>query len=353
VRFGKRLNAASLIVNVDGEAGAVIDRYVRGITLLASDVHGYYLFNAHGDVVQLADGSGIVTKDYDYDAFGVQVDSDGSMRYTDVGDALFEDTDTNPWRYCGEYFDVETNTIYLRARYYNPALGRFLAEDTHWNPGNMVYGDNPAKWNERKSDEDDPLRLNSYTYKADSAAIMQSGNLYAYALSNPTTYADPSGELALFVAVTATVLMAYNGALAYYNSTKMGLSGWDARLYILQQQISGGLYGVAAGLLLVPTAGITCIISANIAVGTSSMANIALERGINFTQTTIARMNDINRAVPVQTLLEAITHGVGRPDPQGTKAIMYTIEMYRNGTLYELEVLYDKTTNTILHFVYK
>ena len=114
---------------MDGDDGAVIDRYVRGITLLALDVHGYYLYNAHGDVVQLADGSGAVTKAYDYDAFGVQVDSDGGMRYTDVGDAMFEDADTNPWRYCGEYFDVETNTIYLRARYYDPATGRFSSED--------------------------------------------------------------------------------------------------------------------------------------------------------------------------------------------------------------------------------
>jgi len=97
--------------------------------LLASDDFGYYLYNAHGDVVQLADGSGAVTKDYNYDAFGVQLDSDGQMQYTDVGDALFEDTDTNPWRYCDEYFDTETNTIYLRARYYNPALGRFSSED--------------------------------------------------------------------------------------------------------------------------------------------------------------------------------------------------------------------------------
>jgi len=46
-----------------------------------------------------------------------------------LGDALFEDTDTNPWRYCGEYYDTETNTIYLRARYYDPVTGRFSSED--------------------------------------------------------------------------------------------------------------------------------------------------------------------------------------------------------------------------------
>ena len=37
--------------------------------------------------------------------------------------------DTNPFRYCGEYFDDETESVYLRARYYSPVLGRFITED--------------------------------------------------------------------------------------------------------------------------------------------------------------------------------------------------------------------------------
>ena len=37
--------------------------------------------------------------------------------------------DTNPFRYCGEYFDEETGFVYLRARYYSPDIGRFVSED--------------------------------------------------------------------------------------------------------------------------------------------------------------------------------------------------------------------------------
>jgi len=165
-------DGSNIVMDVDGDDGAVIDRYVRGITLLASDVHGYYLFNAHGDVVQLADGSGAVTKDYNYDAFGVQVDSDGSMMYTQSGDALFGDTDSNPWRYCGEYFDTETNTIYLRARYYNPAFGRFVSEDT-------VRSVSRKTPNEQEIV--DPLSL----------------NLYTYTYNNPVMHTDPSGHVIL------------------------------------------------------------------------------------------------------------------------------------------------------------
>ena len=37
--------------------------------------------------------------------------------------------DTNPFRYCGEYYDTETGFIYLRTRYYDPTLGRFVSVD--------------------------------------------------------------------------------------------------------------------------------------------------------------------------------------------------------------------------------
>jgi RHS repeat-associated protein len=36
---------------------------------------------------------------------------------------------TNPFRYTGRDFDSETNLYYYRARYYDPAAGRFLSED--------------------------------------------------------------------------------------------------------------------------------------------------------------------------------------------------------------------------------
>ena len=77
--------------------------------------------------MQLTDSAGEITQEYDYDAFGVEKDAD-------IADA-------NPFRYCGEYFDAETGAYYLRARYYTPTLGRFMSEDTHWNPSNTVYGE--------------------------------------------------------------------------------------------------------------------------------------------------------------------------------------------------------------------
>ncbi|HNX29336.1 MAG TPA: hypothetical protein PKN87_08000 [Syntrophomonadaceae bacterium] len=33
----------------------VIDKYIRGYQLIKSDINGYYLYNNHGDVIQLTD----------------------------------------------------------------------------------------------------------------------------------------------------------------------------------------------------------------------------------------------------------------------------------------------------------
>jgi len=107
-------------------------KYVRGLGLIArqgddgfgrEEDYEYYVLNAHGDVAQLTDAAGDATKAYAYDAFGVEAEPDPE--------------DTNVFRYCGEYFDNETGSYYLRARYFAPRLGRFLAEDpamdgTNW-----------------------------------------------------------------------------------------------------------------------------------------------------------------------------------------------------------------------------
>ena len=83
------------------------------------------------------------------------------------GDGLAEENEThpnysdpNPFRYCGEYFDKETGTIYLRARYYNPVVGRFITEDSN------------------RGKDKDPLSL----------------NLYTYVYNNPINYFDPTGH---------------------------------------------------------------------------------------------------------------------------------------------------------------
>jgi RHS repeat-associated protein len=90
--------------------------YIYGVKLIYSS-YGWYVYNAHGDVVQLTGNDGAVIRQYDYDPFGVQ-------RQT------IAPADFNPYRYVGEYHDFESGYVYLRARYYDPAIGRFISEDS-------------------------------------------------------------------------------------------------------------------------------------------------------------------------------------------------------------------------------
>ena len=203
--------------------GTPTARYLRGINLIsrtATSGTAYYLHNAHGDVVALTDSTGAVTKRYDYDAFGNEENP--------------SDSDTNPFRYCGEYFDKETETYYLRARYYDPSIGRFTQQDTHWSPANAIYGDNPRKINERQ----DALGLNTYAYAPEITAIMQSGNLYVYCVNSPVMYVDRTGNL-LHLALAGGGTIA-TGAANFWNPV-----GW----YIL-----GGLAVLVIGSILIEDA---------------------------------------------------------------------------------------------------
>lgn len=130
LRTSKTVNGEKTVFVWDGDqmvmelsdSGKVKKRYVRGYDLVYSDKgteteKQYYVADPHGNVVQLTDESGKVTKTYEYDSFGNEVNPDSKY--------------DNPFRYCGEYYDKETEEIYLRARYYQPAVGRFLTRDSY------------------------------------------------------------------------------------------------------------------------------------------------------------------------------------------------------------------------------
>ena len=64
-------------------------------------------------------------------------------------------------------------------------------------------------------------------------------------------------------------------------------------------------------------------------------------------------MANIDRQIPVQILKEIIANPLQAiKDPHGTQALMYYAQIWKNGKLYNAEVLYDSATNTILHFLY-
>jgi RHS repeat-associated protein len=76
----------------------------------------FYGYDGFGSVRLLTDATGTVTDTYDYDAWGNAVNTTGST--------------PNVYLYRGEQYDPDLRLYYLRARYFNPLSGRFLARDT-------------------------------------------------------------------------------------------------------------------------------------------------------------------------------------------------------------------------------
>jgi RHS repeat-associated protein len=90
--------------------------YLYGLDILAQQQAErlYYMHDGLGSVRQLLDSTGQIETSYAYDPFGVPVmGGDGS----------------NPYQFTGEAWDAEVELLYLRARYYQPEVGRFIARD--------------------------------------------------------------------------------------------------------------------------------------------------------------------------------------------------------------------------------
>jgi len=146
--------------------GGVINRFDRGAgwRIIRSEHHGWYLHNKRGDVVQRTNASGAVTHTYRYTAFGMELSGNQSAN---TGS-------NNPWRFAGEYWDAHTQTYYLRARHFNPRRGRFTQPDPFWNISNM---------------------------QGSNSAILQASNLFVFTMNNPVRFIDPSGMVAMPVAL--------------------------------------------------------------------------------------------------------------------------------------------------------
>ena len=236
-------NGSDLVLEDDGTTAT---KYFYGLDLYGSvaatgttsPMPNYYFHDAHGNVSRITSGI-TVTHTYLYDAFGNQL--------TTVAD------DTNPFRYCGEYYDSETENYYLRARYYDPGVGRFTQQDTHWNTANMIYGDTVQKLNVTVDAEGGE----HFTAIPQLLAIRQAGNLYGYCANNPVMYADPSGNLIIstlaLLMIGGAVLFGTLGGIWGYNAAEQaGLTGWDKAIYTTNSALFGGIIGSLGGYVLAP-----------------------------------------------------------------------------------------------------
>ena len=125
--------------------GDTISRYIPGYGVAAgwnrekSGYH-YYHLDEQNSTAYITGRGGEIENRYEYDAFGVLKNSMEEFH--------------NRILYTGQQYDQTSGQYYLRARFYNPVIGRFVQEDV---------------------------------YRGDGL------NLYAYCKNNPVVYYDPSG----------------------------------------------------------------------------------------------------------------------------------------------------------------
>ncbi|MDE6896868.1 MAG: RHS repeat-associated core domain-containing protein, partial [Lachnospiraceae bacterium] len=127
------------------EAGDTISRYILGYGATAvwnRGKEGYHPchLDEQNSTAYITGLDGEIKNSYQYDAFGNLQNRNITVR--------------NRILYTGQQYDEITGQYYLRARFYHPAVGRFLQEDV---------------------------------YRGDGL------NLYAYCANNPVVYYDPSG----------------------------------------------------------------------------------------------------------------------------------------------------------------
>jgi RHS repeat-associated protein len=176
------------------QGGQVVRQYTYGHDLISQrqQVGGqwqtsFYGYDGHGSVRYLTDPSGAVTDTYTYDAFGALLSRTG--------------TTSNEYLFAGERLDPETGLYYLRARYMNPAAGRFWSMDRY------------------EGEPRDPISLHKYLY----------------ANVDPVNFVDPTGNFSVSEMSTVTgmtntlntITSFINTAMRVHDRIQMALDIYD------------------------------------------------------------------------------------------------------------------------------
>jgi RHS repeat-associated protein len=204
--------------------------YVYGLGLIGQEVAGEYSsyhFDLRGSTVAITNANGKVTDRYQYSAYGEILSSSGN-------------TDT-PFLYNGrDGVMTDANGLYyMRARYYNPEIRRFVSQDTLL--GVVING--------------------------------QSLNRYAYCSNNPVNYVDSSGNSRV-LALTIGGAIISGGTLLISDILNHRVLSWDTYL----ANIAGGAVG-----------GFTFAITGNVFVASAATSAVSggIQRSVEY-----ARGND-------------------------------------------------------------
>ncbi|MDY5982871.1 MAG: RHS repeat-associated core domain-containing protein, partial [Anaeroplasma sp.] len=142
------------------------------------------------NIIGIIDNNGTIVSKFDYDAFGNIINQTGSV--------------ISNFRYKGYYYDTDIELYYLKSRFYNPVLLRFITPDS------IEY--------------------------LDSSSVIGL-NLYAYCGNDPVNKYDPTGHfpllilaaVLLFTPVGGTALQVATSVLSYAGMAVASIFDEDIR----------------------------------------------------------------------------------------------------------------------------
>ena len=197
-------NTTTFVVNPNSKLPQVLMRVKNGVT-------NYYVYGAGllYQITETASKTNTLTYHYDYRGSTIALSADSGLvtdriEYSAYGLTAYRTgTNDTPFLFNGRY-GVQTDNnslLYMRARYYNPYLCRFISADPSGFSGGL--------------------------------------NHYAYANGNPVSYLDPFGLGALSESSSSSWLSTYNSIAS---TVVPGQSAWNSAVTAFQN----GNYGTAA-----------------------------------------------------------------------------------------------------------
>lgn len=258
--LGRRISKGSIYYFYDSGNRLIGQNYQGNVLIFAYDNSGvtgfkyngdeyFYQKNIQGDVISVVCvNTSQKVASYVYDAWGnhIVLDDSGNVvtNHSHIGFI-------NPFRYRSYYFDDETGFYYLKSRYYDPRICRFISMDSlnYLNP-----------------------------------SVTNGLNLWVYCYNKPLSYYDPTGHVV--ITLSAVLWAAVIGLIAgaVIGGTAGGISaaanGQNVGLGILFGALAGGIMGAGAGvasLFFAPVLvgeGIIFTIGSGIGIGMSTTISV-------------------------------------------------------------------------------
>ena len=177
----------------------------------------FYQKDLQGNIVTIVNAAGAPVAQYYYDAWGNHKVYDGDY-ITEMTSPTFIGN-LNPFRYRGYYYDTETKLYYLKSRYYDPEVGRFISADT--------------------IDYAEPSQFNGL-------------NIYAYCNNNPVMFVDPDGNMPNWLkwVIGGVVIVGLVIASVATGGAAAGVAG-----FIVAGALKGAIIGAVSGALISGTIG--------------------------------------------------------------------------------------------------